>query len=370
MIKKMLSVVFCILMAVPFTTMAYAAAAETENYEYEEVYELPNMAVAATNDTTDATANYDRGREVMLAMGFDADLIDSMDRDHVAGYANVTEAIGLTKYYRVHYYLDNENGARMGNDHLSVIVSPDDIEHLMVSVQPIEKEEYEQMSQEVIEMQNDQAGIETADLIQEEEVFDGFMTLQSKAAKLSTSRYKVSGHYEWTTKPQGFSTVFAGLRQDIFTIAPDVHGRFSNSTMYAIRKVDWSRTVTDAQGVHHMTYGNNNKEFNGANEMTFGEGGGFGIDVPIEYSVDGDGFNYSNYKGYIGGEMLISEDNLRATLKICVDYAENTKKVADISSISISIPPSVSISFSSGGNKYTVQESALMFHVPDFTKVS
>lgn len=367
MIKKLMSVVFCILIAVPFAAMAYAVDSEVGNYGYEEVYELPNLAVAATNEPA---ADYDCGREVMLAMGFDADLIDSMDRDHVAGYANVTEAIGLTQYYRVHYYLDNENGGRIGGDHLSVIVSPDEVENLKVSVQPLQKEMYEQMSQEVIQMQNEQAGVETADLIQEEEVFDGFMILQAKAAKLSTSRYKISGHYEWTTRPQGFGSVFMGLRQDIFTIAPDLHGRFSNSTMYAIRKVDWSRTVTDAQGVHHMTYGDNNKEFNGANEMTFGEGGGFGIDVPIEYSVEGDGYHYSNYKGYIGGEMIISEDDLRATLKICVDYAENTKRLPEISSISVSIPPSVSISFSSGGNKFTVQESALMFHVPDFTKVS
>lgn len=196
------------------------------------------------------------------------------------------------------------------------------------------------------------------------------MTLQAKAAKISTSRYKISGTYEWTTRPQGFGTIFKGLRQDIFTIAPDAHGRFSNSTMYAIRKVDWARTVTDAQGVHHMTYGNNNKDFNGANSMTFRDGGGFGIDIPIEYSSTGDGYSYRNYNGYIGGEMLISEDNLRATLKICVDYAKNTKKIGSISSISVSIPPSLSISFSSGGDKYTVQESALMFHVPDFRKVS
>ena len=210
----------------------------------------------------------------------------------------------------------------------------------------------------------------TGDLIQKEKVFDGFMTLQAKAAKISTSRYKISGTYEWTTRPQGFGTIFKGLRQDIFTIAPDAHGRFSNSTMYAIRKVDWARTVTDAQGVHHMTYGNNNKDFNGANSMTFRDGGGFGIDIPIEYSSTGDGYSYRNYNGYIGGEMLISEDNLRATLKICVDYAKNTKRIGSISSISVSIPPSLSISFSSGGDKYTVQESALMFHVPDFRKVS
>lgn len=50
--------------------------------------------------------------------------------------------------------------------------------------------------------------------------------------------------------------------------------------------------------------------------------------------------------------------------------AKNTKKIGSISSISVSIPPSLSISFSSGGDKYTVQESALMFHVPDFRKVS
>ena len=248
-------------------------------------------------------------------------------------------------------------------------MTPEDEDHLVASVQPVTKEEYEQLSQEVVRLQEEHDQIAMTDLIQEEEVFDGFMTLQAKAAKISDSCYKISGHYEWTTRPQGFATTFKGLRQDIFTIAPDAHGRFNNPTMYAIRKVDWTKTVTDAQGVHHLTYGNNNKEFNGANDMTFDEGGGFGIDVPVEYSTTGDGYSYSNYKGYIGGEMLISEDDLKATLKICVDYAENTKKIGSISSISVSIPPSLSISFSSGGDKYTVQESALMFHIPDFKKV-
>lgn len=263
------------------------------------------------------------------------------------------------------YFLTRHN-----EKYIFIEVTPEDEDHLVASVQPVTKEEYERLSQEVVKLQEEGNRVATMDLIQNEKVFDGFMTLQAKAAKISTSRYKISGTYEWTTRPQGFGTIFKGLRQDIFTIAPDAHGRFSNSTMYAIRKVDWARTVTDAQGVHHMTYGNNNKDFNGANSMTFRDGGGFGIDIPIEYSSTGDGYSYRNYNGYIGGEMLISEDNLRATLKICVDYAKNTKRIGSISSISVSIPPSLSISFSSGGDKYTVQESALMFHVPDFRKVS
>jgi hypothetical protein len=361
--KKLLCLVMSVLMAVPLMMTAFAVEQKTEA-EFEK-YNL-----SAETEVNGGGTDYDRGRSVMLSMGFDEDLVDSMDRDHVASYADVTEAVGLTQYYRVHYTLDNEIKTRSSEDHVFIEVTPEDEDHLVASVQPVTKEEYERLSQEVVKLQEEGNRVATMDLIQKEKVFDGFMTLQAKAAKISTSRYKISGTYEWTTRPQGFGTIFKGLRQDIFTIAPDAHGRFSNSTMYAIRKVDWARTVTDAQGVRHMTYGNNNKDFNGANSMTFREGGGFGIDIPIEYSSTGDGYSYKNYNGYIGGEMLISEDNLKATLKICVDYAKNTKKIGSISSISVSIPPSLSISFSSGGDKYTVQESALMFHVPDFRKVS
>lgn len=42
----------------------------------------------------------------------------------------------------------------------------------------------------------------------------------------------------------------------------------------------------------------------------------------------------------------------------------------NISSISVGIPKSASISFGVDDDDFKVQESALMFHVPDFKKVS
>lgn len=67
--------------------------------------------------------------------------------------------------------------------------------------------------------------------------------------------------------------------------------------------------------------------------------------------------------------MLDSPDDVQATLKICVDYAEMTGYI-NISSISVGIPKSASISFGVDDDDFKVQESALMFHVPDFKKVS
>lgn len=361
MLRRIMSIALCALMVASLSVSAFAADV-SQDLVYEETYEIPmTLASIATEET-----KYERGRNVMLAMGYDAELIDSMDKSHVAGYAEATAAMGVTRYYRIHYYLNNEKNTRAASDHLSITVTPEERENLEAVVQPLTKEEFEEISLKISEMQEERETVAQADLIQEEEVFDECMILQAKAAQLSDSTYKISGHYEWTTKPQGF---LYKQRTDVFTIAPDLLGRFNNNTMYAIRKVEWAQTRTDVSGVHHMTYGNDEKEYNGANDMTFRDGG-FGIDVPIEYSVTGkDGRNYSNYRGYIGGEMTVSPDDVQATLKICVDYAEMTGYI-NISSISVGIPKSASISFGVDDDDFKVQESALMFHVPDFKKVS
>lgn len=194
--KKLLCLVMSVLMAVPLMMTAFAVEQKTEA-EFEK-YNL-----SAETEVNGGGTDYDRGRSVMLSMGFDEDLVDSMDRDHVASYADVTEAVGLTQYYRVHYTLDNEIKTRSSEDHIFIEVTPEDEDHLVASVQPVTKEEYERLSQEVVKLQEEGNRVATMDLIQKEKVFDGFMTLQAKAAKISTSRYKISGTYEWTTRPQG-----------------------------------------------------------------------------------------------------------------------------------------------------------------------
>lgn len=187
--KKLLCLVMSVLMAVPLMMTAFAVEQKTEA-EFEK-YNL-----SAETEVNGGGTDYDRGRSVMLSMGFDEDLVDSMDRDHVASYADVTEAVGLTQYYRVHYTLDNEIKTRSSEDHIFIEVTPEDEDHLVASVQPVTKEEYERLSQEVVKLQEESNRVATMDLIQKEKVFDGFMTLQAKAAKISTSRYKISGTYE------------------------------------------------------------------------------------------------------------------------------------------------------------------------------
>lgn len=77
--KKLLCLVMSVLMAVPLMMTAFAVEQKTEA-EFEK-YNL-----SAETEVNGGGTDYDRGRSVMLSMGFDEDLVDSMDRDHVASY--------------------------------------------------------------------------------------------------------------------------------------------------------------------------------------------------------------------------------------------------------------------------------------------
>lgn len=69
--KKLLCLVMSVLMAVPLMMTAFAVEQKTEA-EFEK-YNL-----SAETEVNGGGTDYDRGRSVMLSMGFDEDLVDSM----------------------------------------------------------------------------------------------------------------------------------------------------------------------------------------------------------------------------------------------------------------------------------------------------
>lgn len=371
--KKLLALAMSLLIvsSIPTAALAWDGTANMSAIpENGETIDL--LKITEDADSSD----YEKGREVMLSLGVPAELIDDMDRAHVERYADSTAAVTTTQYVRVRYYM--EDGANKANPLLSLNKSNDlfvevleeDIGNLTFAIEVIDKETFEVESEMVKAMQDQiqnsrENDVQPMTLTETELVFNSYLELKSMATKKSNGRYLLSGRYEWKTNPQGLP---GNVQKDIFAIAPARNGDFIDSTEYAISKAKSTHGTMNGTGTWSYTYKTHNKEYNGYNEMDYGDAG-FGINIPIYRSSETTNrvTQYHSYMGYVSGEM-VANSSAATTMKICVNYAKNKVKI-DVG-ISVGIPKSASISITPSTYHDKPVRASLMFKHPSFEQVS
>ena len=338
----------------------------TEIPRYIEAINIPMLA-------EEGLSEYEVGLQNMRALGFSEKVIDTVPFSEVCKYADVTSGIVSTQYIKVSYALPGEEIMPLSDDDQEFfVVSADEVDQLESYHSIITKEQYEEEAAATKALQESLANVMPVSEISDDvRVFNGYMTLTATVATISgtTSKYLVSGDYEWTTEPTKRYT-------DIFAIAPDTGAYFLNSSLDVYYSCKYRQEVTSVNGSTTVYTGTKASDYDTYNDWEYKSGGGYGVAVkmwkngtdPFTELPFGGSCVYTDFVGYASGEMVVREPQTYQNMKIVVGYAQQTKS-GSISSVSVSIPPAVGISIS-GSSKHDIKACPVSFSHPNFTVVN
>jgi hypothetical protein len=361
------------------------AAADKKGMEIPQYNECFTFSDAKEGYESD----YDLGRQNMITLGFDEELIDSLSQEEIIRYAHIESGLVNTQYIKVSYSVPTpeRSAAVQTIDDGYITVNEDQLDQLKQKQEIMTKEAFEKevaatkalqakvvMEDKKDTIQESFLGVEqgvaaTSSLNDEVRVFNNYMILSTTITKINNRKYRVAGRYEWTTEP-------TKRYNDIFTFGPDNATYFENSSLYAISKCNFRQEIRQPNGSITINSGNNNKEYTNYNDLEYKSGGGYGIRVKV-YANGTDPYTglpfggnckYTGFKGYIAGDMIVREPQNTQNMKVIVNYSQQSFSVSP-SSISVTIPKSVGVSISPS-NSFSIKESYISFRHPDFYEVS
>ena len=366
--KKVLASLLAVTSLVCSVSATGVSRVDEENVppQYVEVIDFPMLAAEDLSE-------YEVGLQNMRALGFSEKVIDTVPFSEVCKYADVTSGIVSTQYIKVSYALPGEEIMPLSDDDQEFfVVSADEVDQLESYHSIITKEQYEEEAAATKALQESLANVMPVSEISDDvRVFNGYMTLTATVATISgtTSKYLVSGDYEWTTEPTKRYT-------DIFAIAPDTGAYFLNSSLDVYYSCKYRQEVTSVNGSTTVYTGTKASDYDTYNDWEYKSGGGYGVAVkmwkngtdPFTELPFGGSCVYTDFVGYASGEMVVREPQTYQNMKIVVGYAQQTKS-GSISSVSVSIPPAVGISIS-GSSKHDIKACPVSFSHPNFTVVN